>query len=180
MNFELLRNAFMSASPSESELKNLGLSNEDSRELIGSFMIEHRKNVDVAGDKNDVASTFFRLFDPSMLEVGMVRFSASPIKNDNGLIVGQVEADPLIIDSSTGQVYVDDLTTPGRRLWVCSDNFEHFLSALIPAAMYLGRCLADGSVRSDKNLLANSLRECIASAGGDEYAAFYSMLLGVE
>ena len=105
---------------------------------------------------------------------------ALPNLSNCGWQVGQVEADPLIVNGATGEVYVDDLTSPGRKLWICSDSFEHFLLALIPVARYLGKCLVDASVLDDKALCNQILSESVIGAGGDNYAAFYRMLLGAR
>jgi HNH/Endo VII superfamily nuclease toxin with a HHH motif len=180
MNFELLRSALLDAAPSEEALKALGISNEEAEGLISSFRILQRKEEVMTAEQSDVIGDFFSLYNPSNLEIGMIRFSALPKITDSGRVIGQVEADPLVVDKFTGKVYVDDLTSPGNTLWDCADSAEHFLSALIPAARYLGQCLVDDSIRCNKALLNQMLEECTVNAGGDRYATFYRMLLGAE
>jgi hypothetical protein len=180
MNFELLRSAFLDAAPSREALKALGVSNEEAEEFLSSFRILPRTRKIAAIDQSDAIGKFFSLYDPSNLEIGMVRFVDLPKITDAGCIIGQVEADPLVVDKFTGKVYVDDLTSPGNTLWECADSVENFFSALIPAARYLGQCLVDGSVRSNKAVLCQIQEECTANAGGSRYVTFYRMLLDAE
>ena len=180
MNFKLLCDELLSATPSINDLRSLGLSSEEIDEFVASFRIETRKDKVLIGEESDVVAHFFSDYDPSKVEVGMVRFLELPILRNAKWQIGQVESDPLIVDRVTGEVYVDDLTSPGLKLWICSDNFEHFLSALIPAAQYLGRCLIDASELDNHDSFNKFLNESVISAGGDRYVAFYKMLLGAK
>lgn len=180
MNFELLRSSLLEAAPSEKALKGLGLSDEEVQEFTSSFNIIRRNNGVMASYSTNIVQDFFTQYDPSTLEVGMIRFLSEPETIARGQIIGVVETDPLVVDKSSGKVFVDDLTAPGNTLWVCAASVERFLLALVPAANYLGMCLVDNAVRTNKELSTNVLNECVSIAGGDSYESFFRVILGVE
>lgn len=180
MDFELLCASLREATPSEKALKGLGLSDEEVQEFTSSFNIIPRDGGISATHSTDVVKEFFTQYDPSNLEVGMIRFLSMPTTVEGGQIIGQVEADPLVVDKSSGKVFVADLTSPGNTLWECADSAEKFLMTLVPAANYLGQCLVDDAVRANKALSRNTLHECISIAGGNRYESFFKMLLGIE
>jgi hypothetical protein len=182
MNFELLCSALQEAAPSQKVLKDLGLSDEEAREFTSSFNVIPRNDNKAVMHSADIIQDFFTQYDPSNLEVGMIRFLSMPKTIDRGRIIGYVEADTLVVDKSTGKVFVDDLTSPGNTLWECADSIEQFLFALVPAASYLGLCLVDDDdkVRTNKLLSKNVLEKCVSIAGGSSYESFFRMLLGME
>ncbi|RCS56961.1 hypothetical protein [Parvibium lacunae] len=180
MDFELLCVSLREATPSEKALKGLGLSDEDVQEFTSSFNIIPRDGGVSITNSMDVVKEFFTQYDPSNLEVGMIRFLSAPKTVEAGQIIGQVEADPLVVDKSSGKVFVADLTSPGNTLWECADSVEKFLLTLVPAANYLGQCLVDHTVRTNKALSKNTLDACVSIAGGNRYESFFRMILGIE
>lgn len=179
MDFELLCTSLREATPSEEALKGLGLSDEEVQEFTSSFNIIPRNGSVSATHSTDIVKEFFTQYNPSNLEVGMIRFLSAPKTVEGGQIIGQVEADPLVVDKSSGKVFVADLTSPGNTLWECADSAEKFLLTLVPAANYLGQCLVDDSVRTNKALSKNALDECVLIAGGNRYESFFRMLFGI-
>jgi hypothetical protein len=114
-------------------------------------------------------------YDCSAIEVGMVRFGAAPARRGGGWEVGLVEADHLVVDSKSGALEVLERGHSTHVLWRCAATGEAFLGALARAAAVLSQ-RAVGEV--PKRALVKHVRECAALAGGDEYEAFFKMLVG--
>lgn len=179
MNFQLLCSELHDAAPSEKSLKELGLSDEEVQDFVSSFKVVQRNNDSPAVHSADIVQDFFTQYDPSALEVGMIKFLNMPKTIDSGRIIGKVEADPLVVEKSSGKVFVDDLSSPGNTLWECAKNAEQFLLTLVPAANYLGQCLVNDNMCTNKTLSKNILDECVSIAGGRSYEPFFRMLLGI-
>lgn len=179
MNLELLRQRLREAAPPTEAMMSLGISKAEAEKFTSSFELVPRSVAEANTVPPGPMHDFFSLYDPSPLEIGMVRFLPTPDRVSSGWVIGQAEADPLLLDEASNEIVVSDLTAPGRVLWRCADRGEHFLLALVPAAQYLGRCLID-DVSLDQKSLEDALAQCVMSAGGASYEPFYRMLLGCE
>lgn len=108
----------------------------------------------------------------------MVRFRDVPEPASYGYIIGQVEADYLALEASSGEVTVRDITGSDHIIWKCARDGASLLAALATAAEYLSACMTIN--RAEAALQRNTLNDCVRVAGGPLYRSFFEMLLGVE
>jgi hypothetical protein len=180
MNASEFKQRLAECAPATADLEKLGLSKDDVEQFRRSFFIPARttsaKGVSFAGE----LGSLLEQSDLSEVEIGMVRFFPEPEKRDSNWAIGQVEADPLVVDSASGEVYVEDLTAAQKYiLWRCAKDGESLLSALLTAACFLGRCLYDEALANDERQKSVCVDACVKVAGGEIYRPFYMMLIGL-
>lgn len=177
MDADAFRQALAAAAPNADELAQVGLSPSDANVLISSFQLDARFEVAPNAIPNGALCELFSRFNPSRVEIGVVRLAPEPTETAEGWRLGAVDADDLILDRRSGEIIVAEFGTNGHVLWRCASNGERFLAALAIAAPYLASCMtlsANGTNASDV------LRACSISAGGNDFFDFYAMLLGAE
>jgi len=168
------------AAPNASNLERSGLSKEQARDLVKSFLCVKRELPLAEVSGSDRLLELLRKWDLSKVEIGMVRFPDPPTERSGKMCVGCVEADPLVILPDTGEIAVHELGTKEHLLWLVAKNGSTLLDALVIAARFLEKRGA-GTIDFDDYKAARLVAlDCASAAGGDRYADFYKMLLGAE
>ncbi len=170
------KNALQDAKPASEELAAIGLHDGEVAEILCSFDLYERAKTLKNSLPDFALSDLFARFDPSRVEVGLVRFRDIPESAPYGFIIGEVEADYLAFEVISGEITVRDLTDPHHTIWKCAKGGEGLLSALAEAAKYLSACLVTD--QSGSEFQRETLGRCTRLAGGVAYGDFYRMLLG--
>lgn len=156
--------------PSLELLKSKGVSDKAAFEIQKSFdLIERNLAAFVTLPDKDIEELFSR-FDPSNVEIGMIRFHTLPQQLSDGWIIGSDEADPLILEASTGEIQVRDLSDRSYKICSCAATGGAFLDAMILAAGYLVDLNHENS--------DPVIKACAERAGGAQYADFFESLIG--
>jgi hypothetical protein len=166
--------------PSTSDLEESGLSREFAREIAESFVCVKRARPLEAPKGADAALELLRGWDLSNVEIGMVRFPDPPSGEPQGICIGCVEADQLVIHQKTGEVLVYEYGAKGHVLWRVSRTGSKLLDALINTARFLEEKGSDESNNQDPKMAHRVALECATAAGGTEYLEFFEMLVGAE
>lgn len=179
MNISEFKKGLEGCVPDIADLAKLGLLADDVDQFRRSFFIlEREERLNDLGLPGQLGELFER-FDPSNVEIGMLRFGLEPQKKNSNWVIGKVEADLLVVDMVSGEVCVEDFTAvPKHMLWRCAKNGESLLAALLPAACFLGRCLHDEELAGDEHRRKSCIDACVIEAGGELYRPFYQMLVG--
>lgn len=165
--------------PNRSDLTALSLSDDEVDAFLRSFLLPERGSRLTETKLPGGLGHLFDTYDPSDLEIGMIRFQSTPKADHSGWVIGKVESDWLKVDMESGEVCVEEFASPsGRKIWSCADNGESFLDALIPAACFLGRCLYEQELAGNQIARRECIRACVDAAGGKRYSSFYEMLIG--
>ena len=172
------KNALAEAKPEIEDLLDAGLSRDEAADLTSSFEISPRPAAENFDIPDSTLKALFSGNDISRVEIGMVRFHGHPEKVPGGWIIGEVEADYLMLNRISGEILVMDITSPDHVIWRCAKDGAGFLGAIAVAAKYLGACISGD--QSGTSYQRDALRDCTNLAGGDEYSAFYKMLIGFE
>jgi len=172
------KNALSEAKPPIEALLNVGLGLDEALALISAFEISQRRQKEHFALPDATLADLYEVNDVSRVEIGMVRLRQDPEKMANGWILGEVEADRLLLDKRSGEILVTDHASLDHVLWRCAENGSSFLDALALAAKYLSICSYEDQFGTA--LQNDTLRSCTALAGGDAYLSFYEMLLGCE
>lgn len=179
MNVSEFKKGLEGCVPDIADLAKVGLLSDEIDQFRRSFFIlgreESLKELGLPGQLGEL----FERYDPSHVEIGMLRFGLKPQKKNSNWVIGQVEADLLVLDMVSGEVYVEDFSAVQKHiLWRCATNGESFLAALLPAACFLGRCLHDEILADDEHRRKSCVDACVIAAGGEPYRPFYQMLIG--
>lgn len=166
------------ANPSIEDYAKIGLSAKEAENFRKSLLCEERKTPLGIAESNDLFALMNR-WNIGHIEVGMVCFSNAPVKVAQGVQVGVVEADPLVIHQND-EMAVHDISTPDHILWPVAKSSNEFLKALAVAAKFLSDRGVQKIDFEDFDAARAAAKECVSLAGGDDYYAFYSMLLGAE
>ncbi|MGH6614261.1 hypothetical protein [Sphingomonas sp.] len=172
------KNALQAAKPDMVSLLGEGLSSDEAADIIATFEVRERAVEQDTSLPDSTLNDLFARYDASNVEIGMVRFCHVPEQVSYGYIIGQVEADYLALEASSGEVTVRDITCPDHTIWTCARDGTSLLAALAAAAKYLGAGIAID--QSGSELQCQTLDRCILLAGGPAHGDFYRMLLGVE
>jgi hypothetical protein len=164
--------------PSREELLEAGLNEEEARSWIASFVCRPRRRIKTLG-----IETIFELFndwDVSNITVGMIKLSELTLRSTGDFCIGTVEADPLIVAAGSGEVFVEELYSPGHRLWPVAVDASAFLDALISAAEFLSNRPSESAYleEGERAEFRQQARRCAEAAGGDRFNDFYQMLIG--
>ncbi len=161
------------------QLRGIGLQDVAAARIAESSRCRSKPHVSRIGASNEIG-VLATEWDINGLEIGIITLFGEP-RSTRGLFqIGIVEADPLLINNSTGKVIVEETGEEGHVLWAVAESDVKFLDAIAQAAEFLNKRLlnpAEVSADSDSKLAAD---QCAALAGGDEYRPFYQMLLGSE
>jgi hypothetical protein len=162
--------------PSIESLEAEGLSRAEAEEYRDSYRCKKRPCVEQDADP---LLNLIRCYDASDVEIGMVSFSSGVTERGSNFQVGEVEADPLLINRATGEVWVEELGAPGYVLYRCAENGSKFLDALLLAACFISHA-EDHESPEGQDAACKKAKECADAAGGDQFYGFYYMLLGCE
>lgn len=164
------------AAPTLDGLRALGATKREAQAFLGMFTAKRRARPSASADPRlGEIGALLAAYDCARLEIGMIHFAREPKRELGGWKVGEVEADPLLVDEAAGRITVED---GGRLLWACAGNPGSFLEAVSVAAELLGRHAVDEALPDDLAVTNAFVARCAAAAGGAEYAAFYRMLFG--
>jgi len=177
MNAELFSRSLQLAKPSSETLERIGLNRQEIAEIQTSFDLKERSESKVVDVQDPDLSELISKYDPSNIEIGMVRMLETPENSPLGWRVGQVEADYLVVDKGTGEIVVEEIASPGYVIWRCAADGGRFMSSMATAAKYLAECLLEDKARDAQQ--AEAFEVCVSLAGGRAYEPFYRMLLGI-
>jgi hypothetical protein len=163
-------------SPTKEILAANGFGDEEIAQIMKSYICVPR-----AGDVNAPSDALLRLlsaYDCSNLEVGLIRFKEEFVEEAAYYIVGEVEADILVISKTTKEVCVLDHTVPEHVVSFCASTSDAFLGALLSFASFLFQRLKDETLFDNTAFTKHWVHLCAEKAGGEKYLDFYKMLLG--
>ena len=172
------KNALMLAKPPLQTLVMAGLSRTEALEFGLSFEVNPRAVAEPSALPDFTLADLFSRYDVSRVEIGMLQFYGHPETVADGWLIGDVEADLLVLDKQSGEIIVKDFTSPDHIIWKCAQDGSHLLAALAHAAKYLGGCLSEDKTGTLEQ--KNAIGYCITLAGGRSYFSFFEMLLGLE
>jgi hypothetical protein len=119
-------------------------------------------------------------------EVGMIAFAATETASEQFpyyelpaecTFLGLMEADALCL-AEDGSVVVYDHEVAERVLCRAAPDQATFLAALAALEAHFEKCATDTAYWEDESAAAAVRERCTEIAGGEEYAAFYSMMVG--
>lgn len=164
--------------PSRAVLETAGISGDEADAFLSTVKIERKSNATTRF--TDPLLRLVQLYETSRFEVGMIRLGASVHLIRNWAQVGQVEVDLLVVDFSDGTVRCVSERDPNETLWICAKDGAHFLNALAVAHAHLTKCYWDANYASLFGKARTAMKDCVVGAGGEEFADFFQMLLGLE
>lgn len=176
MNADEFAEGLTRCAPSLNDLRRGGFSENFCQKLRDSFIPRWKGDTEPA-DQNPLVDFVLR-YDASKIEIGGVRFGELK-KDDNGcMCFGKEEADPLLIDAQTGEIFLEELGSDGHILCWCAADGESFLDAMLRAACFLEKCLVNSKLGQNQITSRQVAEECVNLAGGEKYSTFYYALLG--
>lgn len=132
--------------------------------------------MDASTRTGNVLLDFVRVYDTSQREIGMITFPPVPLKTKRGWHVADFEADPILLDSASGELWLK-VYGEDHILCYCAKDSDRFLDALLIAARLSFE--DDDEQSSEQDARAREAAEaCTAAAGGERYHTFYFMLFG--
>lgn len=164
--------------PSREKLESLDLPESVIEEVIGWYYLPLRNTNYSVTILDDFLNDFFSKYDSSGLEIGMISFSGNLEYFETITIIGKCEADSLVFDNVTQEVFVEEYGT-NHILWKCGKSPSMFFKALLRFQEYTSQCLVDESLYENEDKANSCAKKCAYLAGGLEYLPFYAMLLGV-
>jgi len=160
--------------PPAEKLAEKGISPESIERAQKSYLCIEKKGLD---RQDDPVLDLITRYDLSSVEIGMVRFTDTPIVQDGSMCIGEFEVDPILMDITSGEIYVVDLAARNHIMWWCAKNGESFLDALIIAERHLSRCGYDYTFAGDQAAAFEVASNCAEAAGGRKYLDFYKVLV---
>jgi hypothetical protein len=174
---ELARNA-----PSLERLQQIGIDSELAREFVDDYHLKRFSTVEVADPNEDPLLSLLRNFDLSGFTIGHISFSQPLIVKGEQVIIGDIDADPLVYNLLTREITFCDHECPSFVMSKVAKDGGAFLDALaIASNLFKSRLLGDIPFSKGYDALAFPIaKQCAEAAGGDEYLDFYLMLTGVD
>ena len=166
--------------PDVKRLEEVGLSTSEAQQFLLAFRCDEITSPTATNLTGDPLIDLVNLYDVSTIEIGPITFVQPILERDQSWLVGKDEDATLVIDKASGEIRVDELDTAGSVAMRCAKNGDRFLSALLPAACFLGKCSYDLDLGQDQEAITSQAKECAELAGGKEYLDFYNYLLGGE
>lgn len=152
---------------------NNGYSEKLAIKAVSTYNVEKTKG---ESNYNDELLKLVDCFSAKNLEIGIVKFYENIIEADDYFIVGEVEADWLVVDKLTGITRVIELHS-AENLWDCAANGSRFLDAVLEVKLYITKSSLDENLLNQK-ITCLVAEECSTIAGGEQFLDFYKMLLG--
>lgn len=170
---------------------NRGLSSEEADE-----MIEDEKKSLLLSEKHqeplsieDPIENLICSYDTSNLEIGMVKLGKqiSICNIPSGKVpIGAIEADPLVINSESGEIELLDHSQPDFIVAKCAISSEKFMEALLLLAFFvpphidLYGNLPKDQVEKNNSAAYDMAAKCAIVAGISGNKNIYETLLGCE
>ena len=167
------------AAPTRESLVASGSPPEFVERFIGGYMCKRVKPESEAVF-DDPLLRLVDEFDTSTLEIGFVRFLREVEERGNDHCIGEVEADPILVDRNTGRVRNEEFGASGHVFCYCAASGEQFLEALLLVAAFLGKDFIDDEDPEFQPRAHHVASKCAEAAGGNEYHGLYYMLVGCE
>jgi hypothetical protein len=161
------------AAPSIDDYIKKGYSEKLADTVVKSYFADKKK--DSTKYKDDLVQ-LIDVYDTSNISVGQIKFYSEIDERPDYYIVGQMEADWLIVDKITGIVRVVELYT-GIDIWECAINGSIFLEIMLMIKKFIAKTVFD-DLWDDQNITCMMSEECSRVAGGEQFLEFYKILLG--
>lgn len=169
------KEALAEAKPSVQDLITAGLSETEASQFLLSYDVVDRMEKRTSEIPDPTLRDLFSRFDPSGVEIGMVRLLEHPKSTEFGWVLGVVESDLILIDRNNDEIVLIDHNVPGHVVWRCSKDGNSLLSALAVSAKYLSGLVLEHDY--DETYKQDTLTKCTDLAGGSRYSDFFRMLL---
>jgi len=163
-----------SSAPQASDYSNKGLTEQFAKNAVNSFMIDRIKNNSIFRDE---LLRLIDCFDISKLKIGIVKFYDKVEIKSSYYLIGEVEADWLVIEKMTGLVRIIELYSQ-NDLWLGALNGSRFLEAMLTAKQFFLKRSFDDSLFDNQEITCFIAEQCAELAGGEQFIEFYKMLLG--
>jgi hypothetical protein len=174
MDAQKFANELRQLAPPAEKLAENGISQEEIERTLKSYLCIEKKGLD--RQDNPVLDLITR-YDLSSVEIGMVRFTDTLIVQGGSMCIGEFEVDPILMDITSGEIYIVDWAARNHIMWWCAKNGDSFLDALILAERHLSRCGYDYTFADDQTAACEVASNCAEAAGGRKYLDFYKVLV---
>jgi hypothetical protein len=170
--------ALAAANPTVEDYVNIGLTEKEAKSLCSGYVCPKRATPLGIAESNELFALMNR-WETRKVEIGMVCLASAPVKHAEGMKVGVVETDPLVIHP-TNELVVHEQRVPTHVLWATAASAEQFLDAMAFAAKFLGDRSIEKIAFEDLKAARAAAKKCAKLAGGETYYDFYAMLLSAE
>ncbi len=109
---------------------------------------------------------------------GGIQFAQGVERMGGYYIVGEQEADPLLMDADTFEIHLADLSDLSFVICKCALNGGRFLDALILVVQFYARHRDHDDEDARQKDALHSASVCAEAAGGMVYLDFYKSVLG--
>jgi len=173
--------------PSIEEIVSRGFTRKYADEYRRSFFL-HPKTTEISVFPNPLVELIYK-YDTSNLEIGMITLgqnNAHFTPRPDRILVGSIEADPLVINLNNNAVEMLDHSCPDYVMTKCAVSGERFLKALLLLASFkppYSEFKANGSLTKQQAVANDQAAyqkavECAEVAGISGKPNIYEMLLG--
>lgn len=170
---------------------NKGLSIEEANEMVEDekkSLLLRPKSPESPEIEDPIEDLICR-YDTSELEIGMIylgkKTSACHIPSDK-VLVGSIEADPLVINKKNGEIELLDHAQPDCVMAKCAASGGQFLEALLLLASFEPEYtdfygdLPETQAKENNEAARKKAMECAKVAGVSTKSSIYEMLLGYD
>jgi hypothetical protein len=161
--------------PTIENLQKVGLNEDEAIAERKTYYCSKRPNQLSLSGVNEVVALLTE-WNVGQIEIGMVRLFDEPVQINEGLQVGLIEADPLVI-TSEGEMIAYEKNSQ-HILWQVAQSPDSFLDALVIATDFLTKTGMDIIDFEDVDAAKQAANDCAMAVGGNDYTQFYLMLLG--
>lgn len=165
------------SAPAYSDLKIYNLPDDYIEGVISNYICTPKQKFDSDTILNDPILNLINEFDCSSIQIGLISLSESVKDVESFIIIGNLEADYLVLNKVTLEIEVRDHDNPNFIIWSCAKNSNSFLEVLLSYASYIALKIKDVSLIDNDQLTTKIQNALIEKAGGSKYRGFYEMLL---
>jgi len=163
--------------PTREELLRLGLSPSEAERAAVWVQARRIRSVEMSDPLLDLCANFEFVEG----EFGIVvHFCKLRPYNEDCMLVGFDEGDPLIISKRGGEVLLVVPLGRKRKYVGCALDGAAFLKALLVAARFIVDCMLGRRTRKNRVDWETVLSECWELAGGRKYRRYWAWGLGIE
>jgi hypothetical protein len=160
--------------PSINDYLKKGYSEKFATKIVSSFFVEKNK---CYSNFHDELLILIDLYNSDIIEIGIITFYDSVHEYENFYVVGEVEADWLIVEKVSGMVKVVEMNSD-VELWKCALDGSKFLDAILEVNKFIIKSSLSDGWKDEQSVVCSVSSECGEIAGGKSFRAFYKMLLG--